>query len=125
MRRIAITGGRADGDRSLVYRTLSDEFRSCGPFVLVNGVCPPQGRKSPGVDWLGLEWYDEFGREFGCLFDPHPARWDLHNRAAGPKRNAKMVKSGIEKVFVFPGGAGTQNMRTACEAAGILLVEVG
>ena len=68
-----------------------------------------------GADYLaGL-----VARERGIKVLVYPARWDLHGKSAGFKRNQKMVDSGVQLVLAFhadnsPGTADT--IRRAREA---------
>jgi hypothetical protein len=54
------------------------------------------------------------------------ADWDKYGRAAGPKRNAAMLKQGKpDLVIAFPGGKGTADMVRRAEAAGVPVRRVG
>lgn len=49
-----------------------------------------------------------------------PAAWKKHGKAAGPIRNARMIRDGKPDVVIaFPGGRGTADMIRQAEAAGI------
>ena len=49
-----------------------------------------------------------------------PANWATHGKAAGPIRNAKMLKEGKpDLVVAFPGGKGTANMIKLAKDAGV------
>jgi predicted Rossmann-fold nucleotide-binding protein len=47
------------------------------------------------------------------------ADWGTYGRAAGPLRNAEMLKLKPDLVIAFPGGSGTANMVAQARAAGI------
>jgi hypothetical protein len=47
------------------------------------------------------------------------ADWDKYGKAAGPKRNARMLEWKPDMVIAFPGGAGTANMVKQAEAMGV------
>lgn len=68
----------------------------------------------------------------GCWGDKHnipvtvyAANWSLHGRAAGPRRNEKMLYEGKpDYVIAFPGGRGTAHMVKIAKAAGVKVFEV-
>ena len=47
------------------------------------------------------------------------ADWDKHGKAAGPIRNAEMLKLKPDYVLAFEGGVGTANMLKQARAAGV------
>ncbi len=50
----------------------------------------------------------------------YPADWKQHGKAAGRLRNRQMLRDGKpDAVIAFPGGAGTHDMITIAEAAGL------
>lgn len=64
-------------------------------------------RYGPGIvivhgDAEGIDRsFREACEELGITHEPHPARWDLHGKAAGPLRNAEMLATGVEMVVAF------------------------
>lgn len=119
--RILVCGGRHYTDRDRVYRVLKTlTERSTQPVVIVHGDCPPRADGTPGADALA----DEVAKELGLETEPHPARWDLHGKAAGPIRNREMAESGLALGIVFPGGNGTRNMKENLRLNDIDFVEV-
>ena len=53
------------------------------------------------------------------------ADWSMYGKAAGPIRNAKMLKEFQPDVVVaFPGGRGTGDMIQRAKAAGVRVIEV-
>lgn len=118
MRRIAVTGGRYFGevDPDGVAVDVAEDLRKVlaqGPFVLISGGCPT------GADSIAKMAAHLVGVEV----ELHPAAWTVHGRAAGPIRNAEMVASGLDGLILYPGGAGTEDMRTRCIAAGVPIWE--
>lgn len=61
-----------------------------------------------------------------------PAKWNKHGKAAGPIRNSEMVDIALNyfhrqenvTVLSFPGGAGTADMTSKCQRAGLNVVLV-
>lgn len=52
------------------------------------------------------------------------ADWEKHGKAAGPKRNARMLEWKPDLVVAFPGGRGTADMVRRAKAAGVKIYEV-
>lgn len=106
---VAITGGRdhrptrEEMDR---FETLWNEL---GGTVLLHGACPS------GVDRALLGWAM---RHPDVLSNAYPAHWSLHGRAAGPIRNALMVRE-ADALIAFPGGKGTANCVKQAQRKGI------
>lgn len=111
--RVLITGSRAWPNARAVQFALGLLFCNEGPFTLVHGDC------STGADAAAHEWYEIAGKALGCEEIRYPASWEAYGRAAGPMRNAHMVRDGADLVLAFPlpQGSGTQGtMRLASEA---------
>lgn len=111
--RVIVCGGR---DYSNVQRleALMDGFlREFGISRVIQG-------GADGADRLALKW--AWKRGIPC--DNFPADWALHGKAAGPIRNAQMLKEGrAQMVIAFPGGRGTADMIRQARAAGVEVVE--
>ncbi len=43
----------------------------------------------------------ECARQRGLSVEEHPAEWSRYGRAAGPRRNAAMLQTGIDAVYAF------------------------
>lgn len=112
MSRILLTGSRDWPDPQIVWATLDDLRLRCRGMVLVHGACPK------GVDKDGDIWASQTR---GVTVERHPANWGLHGKAAGPKRNAKMVERGADLcvAFIFNGSRGASNCADLAEKAGI------
>lgn len=106
MLRIAVTGGRDFTNKELIERALPP-----GPnkdITIVHGGCR-------GADFL----CKEVAEERGLLTEEWPADWKTYGKAAGPIRNTQMLKSGIDVLYVFPGGRGTEHCRRKAIELGI------
>ncbi len=75
--------------------------------------------KAKGVD----KWGEDFAKFKGIHVEPFPANWDYHGEAAGPIRNAEMVKY-ADALIAFPGGSGTADVTKKAKAAGLLVIEI-
>lgn len=74
-----------------------------------------------GADTLAAEWAHAKGYPLR-IFLP---KWKTHGHAAGPIRNATMLKEGKpDLVIAFPGGKGTQNMKKLAQAKGVFVIEL-
>lgn len=77
-----------------------------------------------GADTLAGEW----AVAKVVPVEVYPAQWETDGKAAGPRRNARMLAEGRPgAVLAFPGGAGTADMVARARAAGVpvALVVVG
>jgi hypothetical protein len=100
MKCVLVTGGRDYRDSDCVFETL-DELK---PDLVIEG-------GAIGADELVRKWAEAHGIHYGIF----PANWAKRGKAAGPMRNAIMVKivkalesAGWECIVVaFPGGRGT------------------
>ncbi|MFI9618075.1 SLOG family protein [[Kitasatospora] papulosa] len=94
--RILVTGSRDWSDMSFVYQALAQAVQGipADTITVVHGACPT------GADAMAHRW----ARAFGASSEPHPAQWRLgrrFNRAAGPQRNAAMVRLGADLCRAF------------------------
>ena len=117
MTRILVTGGRDYADRERLTRTLDDLARTQAIAVIIHG-------NAPGADSLAAEW--AAARSIArAAYPVLPAEWALLGKAAGPRRNAKMLREGRpDLVVAFPGGRGTADMVRRARAAGVRVMEV-
>lgn len=118
---ILVFGGRYYRDRASVFRSLDhvvENLRLRNPddeIVVIHGACPT------GADAFA----DEFARERGLGIRKHPASWGVHGRAAGPIRNARMLREErVDLAIGFPGEAGTRDMSDRVRRAKIPLMEI-
>lgn len=143
MIRLLVTGSRSGPARAFVWQTLDELASEIGyaGLVVVDGECPT------GTD-LHTKLWCRARRHLGVVHEPHPANWDScawdcpsrpHRRwkhpsdrhhpgilpdycpAAGPRRNALLVRLGADRCLGLPVGAsyGTRNCMRLAREAGI------
>lgn len=104
-----VCGGRDYADREHVFRVLDREHGGLPIDLLVHG-------GASGADALAAEW----AAQAGVPAKAYPANWKAEGRAAGPKRNQRMLdEARPELVIAFPGGRGTDDMVKRAERAGV------
>lgn len=115
--RILVTGSRNWTDREVIRKALRDAGQAAGRHP--QGVVVVHGG-ARGADTIA----GELAREFGCMVEVHPAEWTRYGKAAGHRRNAKMVVAGADVCLAFPLGEsrGTRGCMRLAEAAGIPVV---
>lgn len=98
--RLAVTGSRECENREFVFRHLDWWHWTNRITVLLHG-------GATGVDNLARLWAEE--RELPCLVFPvSPNEWREYGKAAGPRRNLRMLRDGQpDWLLAFPGFAGT------------------
>jgi hypothetical protein len=106
---LIVCGGRDYENTRAVFAALHHLHAERGVRKIKHGKC------RTGADRLANRWAELEGVEV----EPFPADWARHGRAAGPIRNQAMADSGADGCVAFPGGAGTADMATRAEAAGI------
>lgn len=113
MKTILVCGGRNYADRAKVFKELNAIKK---PFHLIHG-------NAEGADMIAALWADQFGE--GITVKAYPANWARWKRRAGPIRNWEMLQEGKpDLVIAFPGGTGTNHMKTIARDAGIEVREV-
>ena len=123
--RVLVFGGRDWNKRKVTYAALDQLDKQYSFSAVIDGM-------ADGADELAFSW----ALSRGVKTERYKADWDDINRPgalvkytrygkpydalAGPVRNQKMVDEGLPDVAVaFPGGRGTADMASRCEAAGI------
>ena len=112
---VIVCGGRDYGNWAVVCDTLDQLASERHVARIVHG-------GATGADVLAVKWARLRNKEVAC----YEANWKHYKRAAGPIRNADMLR--LEKpqlVVAFPGGAGTADMVRQARAAGVEVYEVG
>lgn len=113
--RVLVCGGRDFTDYEALAIALGMANLIRGPFsAVIHG-------NAKGADALAGQW----ARAKGIKEMKFTAQWALHGAAAGPIRNARMLKEGKpQRVIAFPGGIGTADMIAKAKAARIPVWEV-
>ncbi len=111
--RVIVSGDRRWNCRSLAIRIVYGLMVKHGTALLiVHGA-------APGVDSA----FAEACNDLGVDFEPHPADWQAHGRAAGPIRNGEMIAAGAAMVIAchrnLAGSRGTRDCVKRALAAGI------
>jgi predicted Rossmann-fold nucleotide-binding protein len=113
--RVLVCGGRGYDDYATVERVLGEIHAATPITVIIEG-------GATGADQLAFRWAAIGNR---CGTETHAANWQDHGRAAGPIRNATMLREGRpDLVVAFPGGRGTADMIKRAKAAGVRVVKV-
>lgn len=110
---VIVCGGRDFHDYDAIKSGMEAFERKHGRIdIVIHG-----GAK--GADWLGAGWALANDRRVHS----YPADWSKHGPAAGPIRNARMLREGKpDFVIAFPGGRGTANMVRQAKEAGVTVV---
>lgn len=113
--RVLVCGGRDYSDLDRVYQVLDGiHYRTPISCIIEGG--------AKGADYLAARWSAMRNLPDHARF---PADWTVHGKAAGPRRNQRMVDEGKpDLVVAFPGGTGTADMVRRAKAAGIEVREV-
>jgi hypothetical protein len=118
---VLVCGGRDFRDQACVDRVLDIVLGNCAAPTLIHG-------NATGADTLADNWAISRNAQDGtewCKREVYPADWAQHGNAAGPIRNAEMLKRGEPQlVIAFPGGRGTADMVSKARAAGVLVLQV-
>lgn len=111
---VLVCGGRSYLDRDRVFRVL-DRLHAKTPISrLIAG-------DARGADALALAWADS--RDVRRT--RYKAHWRTRGNAAGPLRNARMLRKGQPHLVVaFPGRNGTLDMVNRARFAGVPVVEL-
>ncbi|QIS02344.1 DUF2493 domain-containing protein [Nocardia brasiliensis] len=106
--RVLVTGSRTWTDHSAIQYALAP-FRS-RDAVLVHGNARGADRIAAGI-WHAWGEHDE----------PHPADWEREGRAAGLRRNQRMVDAGADVclAFIQDNSCGASHTADRAQAAGI------
>lgn len=108
--RVLICGGRTYCDQTFFTKTLDAIQKDKGPITLII-----QGG-AKGADYLA----HLYACRRGIREEVYNADWRTWKKAAGPIRNAVMLKEGKpDLVVAFPGGNGTADMVKKANKAGV------
>ena len=107
--KVLVFGGRDWNKRKVTYAALDQLDKQYSFSTVIDGM-------ARGADELAFDW----ALSRGVKTERYKADWDKYGKAAGPIRNQQMLDEGVPTVAVaFPGGRGTADMASRCEAAGI------
>lgn len=110
--RVIVCGGRDFDNVAYVWSCL-DKFHAD------NGITELMQGGARGVDTFARDWARNKGiKRYVCHAD-----WETHGRAAGPKRNARMLEWKPDVVVAFPGGRGTADMVKRAKDANVWVFE--
>jgi hypothetical protein len=107
--RLLVCGSRHYDDRDYLYSCLDELAAVLKISCIIEG-------EAPGADLMSREWAESRG----VPFDPYPADWKAHGRAAGPIRNRQMLAEGKpDLVVAFPlsSSRGTRDMIEVARSA--------
>jgi hypothetical protein len=112
--RVLVTGSRDWDDELTVEAALALACYQQVPAVIVHGAC------RTGADAIASRWTRNH-RVIGLTEEAHPALWQWHGKAAGPRRNAEMVNLGADVclAFIKDGSPGASHTADLAEKAGI------
>lgn len=103
--KVLVTGGRDYADQRRVFSVLDD----INPDFVIQG-------GARGADMHARAWAKDKGKPC-ATFD---AQWERLGKMAGGLRNAWMLEFGQpDLVLAFPGGRGTENMKSQARDAGV------
>jgi hypothetical protein len=110
--RVLVCGGRDYKNHHAVYRELDALAKEHGWLTIIEG-------GARGADRHAQNWAKNHYHGLVTVM----AEWQIHGNAAGPIRNAQMLKHAKpDLVLAFPtGGPGTQDMIDQTRAAGVEL----
>ncbi len=111
---VLVCGGRDYSNGDYLFEKLDEVYAEFGTACIVHG-------DAKGADSLADMWANKRGVDvIRC-----PADWSAHGRAAGPTRNASMLKDYDPNVVVaFPGGKGTDHMVEISKKHGCIIVDL-
>lgn len=112
--RVLVCGGRDYSGTPSVASVLDGLLESDGIACIIQG-------GATGADADARAW----AMRNDVAYLTVPAAWEQHGKAAGPLRNARMLREGKPTLVVaFPGGRGTADMVRKAKAAGVPVLTV-
>lgn len=116
--KVLVCGGRDYNDYDVFVEKMNQLFSTLSELGEITEIA--HGGAS-GVDDMA----SDYAWQYRIPCRRFPADWKTHGKAAGPIRNAKMLKEFQPDVVVaFPGGRGTGDMIQRAKAAGVRVIEV-
>lgn len=112
---VLVCGGRTYADWPRLDQVLTDLHRTAPITRVLSGA-------ASGADALAERW----ARQHQVVVSRFLPDWRRLGRAAGPRRNRRMLDEGKpDLVVAFPGGKGTADLVRQAHAAGIRVVIAG
>ena len=116
MSKVIICGGRK-------YKERPDDFSKIRAICEEHEIKEIVSGGARGADAVG----ERFANYYKYNIATFDAEWDLHGRSAGPIRNSQMLEyikmhNGI--VIAFPGGRGTDHMKSIANYNSIEVIEI-
>jgi hypothetical protein len=116
--RVLVCGGREYDDWNAFKDTME---KINATFDAIGNITEVAHGGASGADEMAHVW----ARYNDIPVKKFPADWKKHGKAAGPIRNAQMLKEfGPDVVVAFPGSRGTGDMVQRAKAAGVKVIEV-
>lgn len=103
--KVMVTGGRDYADREFIKQTLEAFQRRIGRIDELLVGC------ATGADSLA----QDVAKELGIKVKVFKANWSLYGKAAGPKRNERIIEERPSYCLPFPGGKGTAHAVGLCK----------
>jgi len=118
--RVGVTGGRTFADTEVLYDALDQCLQHCfkrgAKLVIVQG-------GANGADKIARDWV-LLNKDENVTLVWERADWNKYGKAAGPKRNQRMIdKHNLDALIAVPGGAGTADMKRRATEAQIPIFE--
>ena len=114
MSRVLVCGGRTFSRKADLWLLLDERHGRDPISCLISGM-------ATGADTAAAEWATANGVPLAA----YPAKWELFGKAAGSRRNTKMLREGRpDIVLACPGGNGTADMVRKAERAKVPVVQV-
>ena len=112
--KVLVCGGRDFADAALLDRVLCEVDNHVSIGEIIHG-------GADGADTMAGQW----AKRFNIPVTVFKADWSRHGKAAGPRRNEKMLYEGKpDYVVAFPGGRGTAHMVGIALKAGVHVTRV-
>jgi hypothetical protein len=111
--KVLVCGGRHYDNWNGLLVQLDDLHGIYGFTELIHG-------GAPGADTLANTW----AAISGVPVKRFIAFWQTEGKAAGPRRNKRMLDYGPDLVVAFPGGKGTADMIAQAEKAGVTVINI-
>lgn len=116
--KVLVCGGRDYNEWGVFEQKMNQLFSTLSELGEITEIAHGDAR---GADGLA----DDYAWLHRIPCKKFPADWKTHGKAAGPIRNAEMLKYFKPDVVVaFPGGRGTGDMIQRAKAAGVRVIEV-